>query len=115
MSVLSALRNWFAPAPVPTPAPAPAPLANEPEPFKPARVDRPSLAMDSDFMLEAMSRMGAAPGHDPRFNPFDASKLTPPPGIPGGHGLAMDGDAVGNAATCRRMGIQRSRGLPRPT
>jgi uncharacterized protein len=115
MGIFKSIRSWFAP-------PAPATAAVEPpielqqaEP-RPERASRPTFTLYGEgaaFLLEALGRMGSAPAHDSNANPFDASKLTPPPGVgplPTGKALrqaalAMDDATFGGVASWAHEGL----------
>jgi uncharacterized protein len=103
MGIWSSLRNFIAPPPRPV-----EPI--EPQAEKaPERASRPTFALDSEsavFLLDALGRMGSAPAEDRDRNPFDASKLKPPPGVgPKGSAMAMDDATFGGVASWALEGL----------
>ena len=79
MTILAPLRRWFAPSPPPAPPPV---EDRRPEP-PPSRIPR-EMELDQvglRFLIDSMGRQ--ANGGDDARNPFDPSKLRPPPGFGG--------------------------------
>jgi hypothetical protein len=85
----SAVRRWFSPPQPPPPQPAP---VEEQKREIPSRIPR-EMELGPEalrFLIESLSRQARGGSGDER-NPFDASKLTPPPGVGrDGAALAMD-------------------------
>jgi uncharacterized protein len=101
VSIVSSLRAWLAPPPapmppppVPAPAPSPPPALGDQQTPVPPTPPIPSLIPRPEMDLDELRRVVQAIGQDARArdrderNPFDPSKMTPPPGF--ATALAMD-------------------------
>jgi uncharacterized protein len=90
-SALSSLRRWLAPPP-----------PESPKPHTDIRIPR---ELDVDGLRRLLAGMGGAA--EASINPFDASKLRPPPGVGHNDGpaMAMDNAAFGGIAEFARAGL----------
>jgi uncharacterized protein len=110
MNLFSTVRSWLSPEPPPVqermPEPSPAPLVPPPSPL-PSRIPRPEMEID----LEELRRVVLSIGQDARArerderNPFDPSKLTPPPGFAKSADSAMAMDEVAGVSQWAVEGI----------
>jgi uncharacterized protein len=93
MNLFSTVRSWLSPEPPPVQErmsePAPAPIVPPPPPS--SRIPR-EMEIDQEglrFLIASLGRQ--VRGDEDGKNPFDASKLTPPPGFgPAAPAMAMD-------------------------